>query len=289
MNKQYERDCPRCGTTLYYAKIGQRNAAVKNNRLCRTCADAVRKEKTKIRHEQKKVELTCKFCNKKFYALKDAKYRRFCSKECVREWRKYNSHEIKKCLNCGQEFKAYKFLEQRYCSNECNRTSIEKREKLKIWANSDANPRKSKEVNDKIKETMLERYGTKALTNIDKIKETTMKNHGVPYAFNKCRGKISKIQKQYYEHIKVTFPDAKLEYYLKDVELFADIYIPSINKVIEIQGDFWHMNPKQFNESYVNPVSNIVAKDKWDEDKKRKHILENAGYNVKIIWESELK
>jgi len=63
------------------------------------------------------------------------------------------------------------------------------------------------------------------------------------------------------------------------------------NLIIEIYGDYWHANPKIYN-SDEKPISfypEKTAKDIWDYDTKRKEILENRGFEVVEIWESDIK
>lgn len=58
--------------------------------------------------------------------------------------------------------------------------------------------------------------------------------------------------------------------------------------IIEFHGDFWHSNPKIYNDNFVNPVTKIKACDKWEQDEQRTTDLENAGYEVLVWWESDL-
>ena len=59
------------------------------------------------------------------------------------------------------------------------------------------------------------------------------------------------------------------------------------NKIIEFNGDFWHMNPKLFESNYKNPVSKISAKDKWKYDKEKNNVARSYGYDVLVIWECD--
>lgn len=54
-------------------------------------------------------------------------------------------------------------------------------------------------------------------------------------------------------------------------------------KCIEFNGDYWHCNPKIYNEDYINPAGR--ASELWKKDDiKIKHI-ESCGYKVLVIWE----
>jgi G:T-mismatch repair DNA endonuclease (very short patch repair protein) len=77
----------------------------------------------------------------------------------------------------------------------------------------------------------------------------------------------------------------------------ADIVIEP-NKVIELFGDYWHCNPKDYInkgqlKSGFKPNDKITggkyAKDKWEKDKEIIQGMKKQGYKVLIIWEGELE
>jgi G:T-mismatch repair DNA endonuclease (very short patch repair protein) len=57
--------------------------------------------------------------------------------------------------------------------------------------------------------------------------------------------------------------------------------------IIEIQGDFWHGNPKFYKESDVL-LQGLSVKDVWDKDKKKRKAVESKGYSVYYIWENDI-
>ncbi len=63
----------------------------------------------------------------------------------------------------------------------------------------------------------------------------------------------------------------------------------SLKKCIEFNGDYWHCNPIKYNEDYNHPIMNISAKEIWNKDKLKIKWLENRGYSVLTIWESEYR
>lgn len=69
----------------------------------------------------------------------------------------------------------------------------------------------------------------------------------------------------------------------------CDIYIPSINLIIEYFGDYWHCNPIKYNENYFNKKKGQTAKEIWDYDDKKLELITNYGYNLEVIWESDYK
>lgn len=59
--------------------------------------------------------------------------------------------------------------------------------------------------------------------------------------------------------------------------------------IIEVYGDYWHCNPRLFAEDFYHPQLKKTAKEKWRLDSKRQEYLESLGYNITIVWESELR
>jgi G:T-mismatch repair DNA endonuclease (very short patch repair protein) len=69
----------------------------------------------------------------------------------------------------------------------------------------------------------------------------------------------------------------------------VDFYIPDVNLVIQIDGNYWHCNPKRFKKDYYHSRIKKYAKDIWLKDFNQVKDLQINGYNVKRIWESDIK
>lgn len=69
----------------------------------------------------------------------------------------------------------------------------------------------------------------------------------------------------------------------------ADELHPIKKIVIEIYGDYCHANPKKFKENDLIRLhgQSFYAHQKWKNDFIRKQKIENEGYKVIIIWESD--
>jgi hypothetical protein len=63
------------------------------------------------------------------------------------------------------------------------------------------------------------------------------------------------------------------------------------NKVLEIQGRYYHADPRLFKENDIIkfPKSSFTAKELWDRDKAKKELAETKGFLYKAIWETEIK
>lgn len=246
------------------------------------------------------IKKICEWTGKEFIVDWKHRNQRFIDKDAMYAWRKSQNRENVPCLTCGKMFERYKrILHPRsgkltqYCSNECNVKSTEKKDKLREWI-KDNNPMDKQECRNKIKQSKLERFGTPDYNNSQKQQETMIKKYGVPCIFYlpkyKSNGRrISKFQRRIYEEILKTYPDARLEEYLTDVRRAVDIYIPSIKKVIECHGDYWHCNPTKCSPNYFNKAVHLTAREVWNRDAAKKELLEKNGYEVEVIWEDSNK
>jgi G:T-mismatch repair DNA endonuclease (very short patch repair protein) len=64
-----------------------------------------------------------------------------------------------------------------------------------------------------------------------------------------------------------------------------DIYIPSRKLAIEFNGDYWHMNPRLYDEIYYNSQSQCTAKEKWEYDKLKQEECQDLGIKLIVVWE----
>lgn len=69
-----------------------------------------------------------------------------------------------------------------------------------------------------------------------------------------------------------------------------DFIIHNKRILIEVQGDYWHSNPKLFNEngSDGKRALNDMQKKKIEIDLKKKKFAESKNFNVVYIWESDI-
>ena len=61
------------------------------------------------------------------------------------------------------------------------------------------------------------------------------------------------------------------------------------NKIIEFNGDYWHMNPKIYNKNDINKTTGCTAKQAWDNDKKKIKHAKSKGYEITTVWESDYR
>lgn len=90
---------------------------------------------------------------------------------------------------------------------------------------------------------------------------------------------------------KLCYGDNEHWRYSKSKKLyFFDFYIPEIRYVIELNGDYWHCNPKKYNENYEHTLRKMTAKEIWEFDKVKFDVIINElGYTLDVIWESDIR
>ena len=78
---------------------------------------------------------------------------------------------------------------------------------------------------------------------------------------------------------------------IQDGELtyYCDYFHSNTRKIIEVFGDFWHMNPEKYSCGDMNNVMKARASDVWEKDKKRLESLHQLGYSTLVVWEADIK
>lgn len=70
----------------------------------------------------------------------------------------------------------------------------------------------------------------------------------------------------------------------------VDGYISEKNIVIEFYGDYWHANPKVYNEDKIIKYfkGNLISKEVWEHDDKRKNeIVNKLNCKFIVVWEKD--
>ena len=106
---------------------------------------------------------------------------------------------------------------------------------------------------------------------------------------------ISKLQEHIFEYIKTIY-DGVVIFNCRDLlinecgkKIEIDIFIPEKNIAFEVNGDFWHMNPKIYGENDFNDKLNETAKEIWDRDEYKKQVCESMNISYNVIWEYDWK
>lgn len=104
----------------------------------------------------------------------------------------------------------------------------------------------------------------------------------------KCsHGRISKQACSWLNCLNIPDDPNHREVFCEKLKTYFDGYEPSTNTVYEYHGDFWHGNPKRFNQNEINNVSKKSFGELYAATKKREQDIINAGYNLVVMWESD--
>ena len=69
----------------------------------------------------------------------------------------------------------------------------------------------------------------------------------------------------------------------------VDFLFKDKNIIVELFGDFWHMNPSKYGPEDINKVLKKSAEYIWQHDLRKVEYLKSSGYNVLVVWENEWK
>lgn len=157
---------------------------------------------------------------------------------------------------------------------------------------------------DYMKEKFLKKYGVENPWQIDyvqkKCMETKLENYGSVNCSNthmnssihrKVSEFLSSLNIQHEnENTKLIryYDDAgKLHWPVPDIHLLGQFS----NIIIEVNGNYWHANPKLYKENdLIRRFGGYVkAGDIWEKDLERNHHIEKLGYKVLVIWEDEIE
>ena len=93
------------------------------------------------------------------------------------------------------------------------------------------------------------------------------------------------------EEIRMFLSDHKYTYksndrtQIKPFEL--DFYISAYNIAIEVQGTYWHMDPRKYTSGDFNVSHNLTAQEIWNKDMFKKKLCGEKGIKLITVWESD--
>jgi very-short-patch-repair endonuclease len=67
-----------------------------------------------------------------------------------------------------------------------------------------------------------------------------------------------------------------------------DIFIEELNLLIEVNGDYWHLNPSIYEADYLDRHREVKAIDLWKRDAAKHELAKSRGYNVEVVWQRDL-
>lgn len=129
---------------------------------------------------------------------------------------------------------------------------------------------------------------------IEKRELAKLEKYGIPgwrIAYNASSGRRSGIAEEFCEVIQSNIK-SKLIFGSKEKNIsnkFYDLTCENTKKIIEFNGDYWHANPKAYAPLRISGRNKMTAQQIWDADAVKIKLAEDAGYQVKVVWESEYK
>ena len=121
----------------------------------------------------------------------------------------------------------------------------------------------------------------------------TPNNHLQGTGCPRCSHIISKLEIQWLDSLNI--PDDKEHRYvyikIANKTFKVDGFDPITNTIYEFYGDFWHGNPKVYNNNpnNINKANKKTFVELYQKTLAKEQILKSAGYNIVSIWESEFK
>ena len=70
---------------------------------------------------------------------------------------------------------------------------------------------------------------------------------------------------------------------------YYDLTDHTSRRIIEFNGNMWHAHPNRFASDDIVPISRKTAQQVWDADAAKIKLAEDAGYQVRVVWESDYK
>lgn len=254
-----------------------------------------------------KIECECDHCGERFYRIRS--YIKgdttLCGRKCRNEILKIsNPNPIKekvdvKCCICEIEFQVFpsKFKKQEnfLCSRECyslHRSQRYSGERTYNYQDTHVN---------------CETCGTSIKTS-----KWYMENKKHLFCSQECYWEHRRTfytefyyQRRLNDSRKETKPEKEVREWLENKDIknkpecgflrkyFVDFYLPDHKIIIEVYGDYWHVNPDVYdidmndkNKIPLNDYQENLVKSQYDA--LRKYELESHGYPVHILWEKDV-
>jgi hypothetical protein len=106
----------------------------------------------------------------------------------------------------------------------------------------------------------------------------------------KCSNIISKPESEWLDYLKIASEYRQPKHFkINGLKIKPDAYDPLTNTIYEFYGDFYHGNPKKFDQTKDNPLTKKKYGDLYSNTMKKEQMIISAGYNLVTIWESDWK
>ncbi len=142
---------------------------------------------------------------------------------------------------------------------------------------------KGKEVWQKLTDEQKEEWLNKSILSDDAQQKVHRNKKG--YNSSKLETRIEEVLKE----SNITYTS---QFIIRENKKrkFYDFCLNEYKIIIEVNGDYWHANPKFYksNDIIYYCFGRKKAKEIWLKDEEKRKMAENKGYKVIYIWENEL-
>jgi G:T-mismatch repair DNA endonuclease (very short patch repair protein) len=169
------------------------------------------------------------------------------------------------------------------------------------------NASQNADIQRKKEDTFLKHYGIKNIfcgykklhdimvqngTNMSSWERIKLKNgtHTCCSAYSKLNTKVEDILKYLNVEYK-SEPILKVQSYNKQRQKNyypRPDFLVQNTKIIEVYGDYWHMNPLKYKDTDINKNRKMTSKEIWEHDNLRLDSFRKCGYDTLIIWENDI-
>jgi G:T-mismatch repair DNA endonuclease (very short patch repair protein) len=225
------------------------------------------------------IEIKCRFCENL------AKIKKYA--ECF--YKKRGGGTCKECLNRISSTTIKNFqnsqtpeerIKQAKSARACVKSENISKGVTNQWIGFRENPEKYKEICDAKSDRMKKVWENYSEKQKDFIVKSLVSSKDCG------RSKVSNTLKN--ELIKQNLYDGFVS-----EEVFHGFIPDEINHklklIIEVFGDLYHCNPKKYknSETYITPIQRTVG-EQWKRDERKIACYKKHGYNVLIVWESDI-
>ncbi len=144
---------------------------------------------------------------------------------------------------------------------------------------------------EKAKQTCIRLYGNENYRNHEQAAITNIQKYGCSTPLLKKRTRtISSLNKRIFQILNNHHIYFNVEFSIKHNHKRYSYDIKFNNNFIEINGDFWHANPKIYkaNDILNMPKVKILAKNILEYDKLKNKIAIENNFNIEYIWENDM-
>jgi hypothetical protein len=104
--------------------------------------------------------------------------------------------------------------------------------------------------------------------------------------------KVSKAEKEILILLREQGYEVQPQFRIEGVPFIYDFYFPTMNLLLEYNGDYFHANPSKYKSGSLIKMlglGNVFVDYIWDKDKLKQQSAEKQGFIVKYLWEEDYK